>query len=64
MLVTDGTSVIQEVSSFMHSISTLFSVSAHNSCFSLNCIQGRHDPVKKIYTSELLLSPLVRTSVI
>lgn len=64
MLVTDGTSVIQDVSPFMHSISTLFRISTHSSCFSVNCIQGRNDPVKKIYMSELLLSPLVRSSVI
>lgn len=49
MLVTDGTSVIQEVSSFIHSVSTLSSISAHGSCFSLNCIQGRNDHVTKIY---------------
>lgn len=49
MLVTEGTSVIQEVSSFTHSVSTLSSISAQSSCFSLNCIQGRNDHMKKIY---------------
>lgn len=49
MLVTEGTLVIQEVSSFIHSVSTLSSISAHSSCFSLNCIQSRNDHMKKIY---------------
>lgn len=49
MLVTDGTSVIREVSSFIHSVSALSSLCAHSSCFSLNCTQARNDHVKKMY---------------